>query len=107
MPIYEYKCDKCKAVLERYESLIDNKEPPTCCEKQMEKKFSIASFDFRGSGFYQNDYGNGAHKLGTTEQAQRASIDCEKAGIVAARPQPAGPRLADKLVKHSREVYGN
>ncbi len=107
MPIYEYGCDQCKAVLERYESLVDNKEPPTCCEKHMKKKFSIASFDFRGSGFYSNDYGNGAHKLGTTEQAQRASIDCEKAGIVAARPSKAGPQLADKLAAKKREVYGN
>jgi len=107
MPIYEYGCSDCRKALERYESLIDNKGPPICCERQMEKKFSIASFDFRGSGFYQNDYGNGAHKLGVTEQAQRASIDCEKAGIVATEAKPAGPRLADKLVKHSREVYGN
>lgn len=52
----------------------------------MEKLISTGCFDFRGSGFYQNDYGDGAHKLGTTEQAQRASVDCAARGLQVARP---------------------
>lgn len=88
MPIYEYDCKRCGEVVERYEVYVDKLPPPPCCKEQMEKKFSIASFDFRGSGFYKNEYGNGAHKLGVTQQAQRASVDCEASGLCPARHDP-------------------
>ncbi len=90
MPIYEYACDTCGKALERYEVYIDRQEPPSCCVKPMAKQFSVSIADFRGSGFYKNDYGNGAHKLGVTEQAQRASMDCEARGLRPATPGKSG-----------------
>lgn len=88
MPLYEYACNTCRKALERYEVYIDRQEPPACCDNPMEKQFSVSIADFRGSGFYQNDYGNGAHKLGTTEQAQRASVDCDAKGLRPMRHDP-------------------
>ncbi|KKK56604.1 hypothetical protein LCGC14_3062850 [marine sediment metagenome] len=93
MPIYEYVCDNCGKALERYEVYIDRQEPPACCDNPMEKQFSVSIADFRGSGFYKNDYGNGAHKLGVAEQAQRASIDCGRLGLKPAKPKPDNSSL--------------
>ena len=90
MPLYEYSCERCGEVTERYEVYVDKLPSPPCCGEPMEKLISTGCFDFRGGGFYQNDYGNGAHKLGTTEQAQRASVECEQRGLQVARPQ-GGP----------------
>jgi predicted nucleic acid-binding Zn ribbon protein len=86
MPLYEYGCKGCRKVVERYEVYVDKQPPPPCCGEPMVKLVSTGCFDFRGSGFYQNDYGDGAHKLGTTEQAQRASVDCAARGLQVARP---------------------
>ncbi len=86
MPLYEYKCDECGEVTERYEPYIDREAPPLHCTKPMEKLISTGCFDFRGTGFYQNDYGHGAHKLSTKDQAQRAAVACEKRGLVIASP---------------------
>ena len=77
--------------MERYEVFIDRKRPPVCCRHLMEKLVSTGCFDLRGSGFYENEYGKGAHKLETTQQAQRASVDCGNKGIVASRAKPIGP----------------
>ncbi len=86
MPIYEYNCHKCGESVERYEGHVDEEAPPTCCSKAMVKLMSAVCFDLRGSGFYENDYGKGAHKLTTTQQAQRASVDCKNRGLVPAQP---------------------
>lgn len=57
MPIYEYKCNKCKSIheviqlgLKEQERLCPN------CKEIMEKIMSAGSFEFKGSGFYANDY---------------------------------------------------
>jgi putative FmdB family regulatory protein len=104
MPIYEYGCNRCRKVLERYEPVVDKQVPPLCCGKQTEKVISIPTFDFRGSGFYQNEYGNGAHKLEPTAQAQRASVDCGNAGIGATRPQPMGKDYRSELDGQRKEA---
>jgi putative FmdB family regulatory protein len=32
MPIYSYKCDKCGAVKDQYNSIANRKNGPDCCE---------------------------------------------------------------------------
>lgn len=72
MPIYEYGCE-CGEVQERLETFIDRMAPPECdlCGGDTEKLISVCSFDLRGGGFYQNEYGNGAEKLGLKDQRRR------------------------------------
>src|SRR5258708_33876782 len=67
MPIYEYKCENCGEVFEVRQNYSD--EPVTVHEKcggRVEKLISAPSFQFKGSGWYVNDYpkggGNGAKK---------------------------------------------
>ncbi len=72
MPIYEYGCE-CGEVQERLETYIDRMAPPECdlCGEATEKLISVCSFDLRGSGFYENEYGMGAEKLGLKDQRRR------------------------------------
>ena len=87
MPIYEYKCENCGEVFEVRQKYSD--EPVTVHEKcggHVEKLISAPSFQFKGSGWYVNDYGkggNGAKKpesegAGTSESAKSTSDTATK-----------------------------
>jgi putative FmdB family regulatory protein len=57
MPIYEYTCQKCH---KRFEKLQKVSDPPCkkcpSCGGLLKKEFSKAAIQFKGSGFYVNDY---------------------------------------------------
>ena len=63
MPIYEYRCPKCKAEVERLQRMSE--APPrceACYEKhtehiQMERKVSKGSFILKGGGWADEGYG--------------------------------------------------
>jgi len=62
MPMYEYKCAKCGDVFELIQKFSDEPlhEHPGC-GGTVEKLVSAAALQFKGSGWYVNDYGrNGA-----------------------------------------------
>jgi putative FmdB family regulatory protein len=62
MPLYEYKCAKCGDVFELIQKFSDEPlhEHPGC-GGAVEKLLSAAALQFKGSGWYVNDYGrNGA-----------------------------------------------
>lgn len=63
MPIYEYKCRKCEAVLERIQGLSDKplSKCPSCGGK-LERMMSPGAFQFKGSGFYATDYAKKGEK---------------------------------------------
>jgi len=57
LPLYEYECLKCGIRYERIQKFSD--APLTKCEKcggKLEKLVSAPSIQFKGSGFYVNDY---------------------------------------------------
>jgi putative FmdB family regulatory protein len=59
MPIYEYLCTKCNKKFEMRQSI--SAEPlKTCiaCGGKVKKLISSSSIQFKGSGFYINDYKN-------------------------------------------------
>ena len=61
MPIYEFKCSLCgntKDVLLGFDA--EKKDYPVCteCRKPMRKLISKPNIQFKGSGFYVNDYKN-------------------------------------------------
>ena len=57
MPLYEYQCDACGARFERIQKFSD---PPIeqCpkCNGHVHKLLSSPAIQFKGSGFYINDY---------------------------------------------------
>jgi putative FmdB family regulatory protein len=58
MPLYEYKCKKCKHRFEQIQKFSD--KPVKKCPKcggPVEKLISTSSVQFKGSGWYVSDYG--------------------------------------------------
>jgi putative FmdB family regulatory protein len=62
MPIYEYKCDNCGEVFEVRQKFAD--EPVSLhvkCGGPVHRLLSTPALQFKGSGFYVNDYGRGSN----------------------------------------------
>src|SRR5260370_557252 len=63
MPLYEYKCQSCGDVFEIIQRFSDT--PLTVhenCGGQVERLISTSALQFKGSGWYVNDYGKGNNK---------------------------------------------
>jgi len=58
MPLYEYRCKKCGHHFEKIQSFSapDEKECPEC-GGEVERLISAPAFQFKGAGWYVNDYG--------------------------------------------------
>jgi len=88
VPLYEYRCLKCGATVEKIQKFSD--PPLTRCEKckgKLEKLLSSPAIQFKGSGWYITDYAKKSSKAaGTTPAASEAKSES---------PAPASPP-ADK-----------
>lgn len=78
MPIYEYKCADCGKHIEKMQKVSD--APPTVCEEcggRLEKQWSLSGIQFKGEGWYVNDYSDKskkpADKSEKTENAEKKS----------------------------------
>ncbi|MEE2822138.1 MAG: FmdB family zinc ribbon protein [Acidobacteriota bacterium] len=76
MPLYEYCCEKCGNIREVIQKFSD---PPlaTCeaCGGTLERLISPSAIQFKGAGWYVNDYGkNNVQKF----QDQKSSEKIEK-----------------------------
>lgn len=57
MPLYEYRCGKCEAVIEKIQKFSD--EPLKVhedCGGELERLMGKPALQFKGSGFYITDY---------------------------------------------------
>jgi len=65
MPIHEYKCRKCEAVVERIEGIHD-KPMRKChtCGGRVDQMISSSAFVLKGTGWYATDYGAKSHDNG-------------------------------------------
>jgi putative FmdB family regulatory protein len=73
MPLYEFQCESCQKVTERIQKYSD---PPmeTCpaCGGPVKKLFSSPAIQFKGSGFYINDYARKSSNGGRASGADSA-----------------------------------
>lgn len=68
MPLYEYRCESCKEITEAIQKFSD--PPLTECPKchgPLRKLLSAPAIQFKGSGFYINDYAKGGSKGGGSD----------------------------------------
>ena len=61
MPIYEYRCEKCKVEFEKLVSIHARMEPPECPDtkcggKDTKKLVSRTSFSLKGGGWASDGY---------------------------------------------------
>ena len=70
MPIYEYQCDGCGQVVERWQKISD--APLTecpACGGSLHKIISSCAFHLRGSGWYVTDYSGRNAASGAADQS--------------------------------------
>jgi putative FmdB family regulatory protein len=88
MPLYEYRCDACGGVFEVIEKFSDEPlKTHAGCGGKVERQVSTSVLQFKGSGWYVNDYakGNGSQSLKPAKAA--TSVKTEPA---APKPVPSG-----------------
>jgi putative FmdB family regulatory protein len=83
VPLYEYRCKKCGHQFEKIQtfSAPDEKECPVC-QGELERLISAPAIQFKGSGWYVNDYaGKGGSKSDTKSSgSSESSADNKPAG---------------------------
>ncbi len=83
MPIYEYECQSCGAVVEHWQKVSD---PPleTCesCGGRMKKLISQSTFHLKGSGWYVTDYVG--KKGGNPSKKSKSESGCSTSSKAAA-----------------------
>lgn len=80
MPLYEYKCAKCGDVFELIQKFSDEPlhEHPGC-GGPVEKLISVSALQFKGSGWYVNDYGkNGSTGKDSSSKEKKSEASDSK-----------------------------
>ena len=82
MPTYEYECQKCGHVFEKFHGISDPppKTCPKCKSRRVKRKIGAgAGILFKGSGFYQTDYRSDSyHKEAKKEKSAKEPKDTPK-----------------------------
>lgn len=71
MPLYEYECLKCGERFERIQKFSDAilKQHPDC-GGDVRKLLSAPAIQFKGTGWYVNDYGKGGKKPESQDESK-------------------------------------
>lgn len=86
MPLYEYQCQECGESLEAIQKFSD---PPYAicpqCGGALKKLVSAPAIQFKGSGFYINDYAKGnsgasSSKAGNTKKPETSTSSTPATG---------------------------
>lgn len=90
MPIHEYQCRKCEAVVERIEGVHDRpmRKCPSCGGR-VDQMISPSAFVLKGSGWYASDYGTKNHDNGNGKGKGKGEPK-EKEPAAATCPAAAG-----------------
>ncbi len=56
MPIYSFRCQKCRHVIEQIQSYSDPFPECPLCGSKMSRLLGSPSLKFKGSGFHCTDY---------------------------------------------------
>ena len=73
MPLYEYQCDACCGRIERIRKFSDPplEDPCPTCGGHLTKMISSPAIQFKGAGWYVNDYAkSGSSATGTSKAAK-------------------------------------
>jgi len=89
MPLYEYKCSACGNL---FEKIVKFSDPPleTCpkCGGKVEKLLSSPAIQFKGSGWYINDYAKKSSKDGSSsKQSDKSSNAPSDSTSDSAKPE--------------------
>lgn len=98
MPLYEYRCLKCR---HKFELIRKFSDPPltTCikCNGKVEKLMSSSSIAFKGTGWYVTDYGG---KSGGADSGKSGGTDSGKG---ESKPESGSGSKKESATSESKE----
>ncbi|NTU51212.1 MAG: zinc ribbon domain-containing protein [Candidatus Aminicenantes bacterium] len=101
MPLYEYKCKKCRETTEVLQKAKD--KPPEKCPKcggSVAKLVSSPAIQFKGTGWYITDYAKkGPEAAGATDGAKTGAKAESKAEIKSGDGETAKKKKPEKADK--------
>lgn len=99
MPTYEYECNKCGNVFEKFQRISEEplKRCPKCRGKVVRRVGTGAGILFKGSGFYATDYRSESYRKaaqaekggGTTESKAASSSEKKSGGAATGKGESA------------------
>jgi len=99
MPLYEYQCEQCSVRFERIEKASELKDG-LCpeCGGVAHRLIGTPALQFKGSGWYVNDYGkgNGANPQATATETEKAKTAAESPAD--SKPKTKTEKKADAKV---------
>ena len=98
MPIHEYKCRKCEAVVERIEGTHD-KPMKKCssCGGKVDQMISSSAFVLKGTGWYASDYGTKNHDNGNGKGKGKGGPEAKEPAAASGAGAPAACTGCPKL----------
>lgn len=78
MPLYQYRCKKCREITEKIQKVTD-KHLTVCsfCKGKVEKIISLPGIIFKGSGFHVTDYQRGKTHTGKEDNKPKTETKPE------------------------------
>jgi putative FmdB family regulatory protein len=97
MPLYEYKCQECGLRYERIEH-VSAMHDGTCsqCGGNAHRLIGAPALQFKGSGWYVNDYGKGNGSRPTAKESEMATSATES--TTDSKPKTSTEKKADAKV---------
>lgn len=96
MPLYEYLCTACGHRFERIQKFSD---PPvaTCpqCGGAVQKQVSSPAIQFKGAGWYVNDYAKSGKSESTAKAAKTEKSDEGSKGSDSGKSEKSEPAKAE------------
>ena len=95
MPLYEYRCKSCKHQFEKIQKFSDDpiRVCPECGLEAVEQLLSAPAFQFKGSGWYVNDYGHKnvppAGSANGNGESKGAADSASAASVPPSKPAPS------------------
>jgi putative FmdB family regulatory protein len=101
MPIYEYSCQKCGAHLEVMQKITDKPLARHAkCGGKLEKEWSRAGIQFKGSGWYVTDYAG--KKSDAKEETKPDSSEAKKPDTPESKTKGKAAESKGKESKESK-----
>jgi putative FmdB family regulatory protein len=106
LPLYEYKCLKCGRHTDKIEKVSGPhlKKCPHCGGK-VESVITAPSIQFKGAGWYVNDYGGKKPSSGDGEKTDKPAAETKETG--GKDKESPAKETASKDTKESKESKGS
>ena len=100
MPLYEYRCRQCESVFDRIERALEPKDG-TCseCGGAATRLLGAPALQFKGSGWYVNDYGKGNGSKPT--DTDKPTPTAKESGSEKKTEKASEPKTEKKTAKKS------